>query len=43
LELKEDQKKQILYEYHDAPLGGHKGINRTISAIKDRYSWPKMK
>jgi hypothetical protein len=43
LELNEDQKKQILYEYHDAPLGGHRGMNRTISAIKDRYSWPNMK
>jgi hypothetical protein len=42
-ELNEDQKKQILYEYHDAPLGGHRGMNRTISAIKDRYSWPNMK
>jgi hypothetical protein len=42
-ELNEDQKRQILYEYHDSPLGGHKGMNRTISAIKDRYSWPNMK
>jgi hypothetical protein len=25
-ELNEEQKKLILYEYHDAPLGGHKDI-----------------
>jgi transposase InsO family protein len=43
MELTEAQKKQILYEYHDAPLGGHRGMNRTISAIKERYSWPNMK
>jgi hypothetical protein len=42
MELTEAQKKQILYEYHDAPLGGHRGMNRTIIAIKGRYSWPNM-
>jgi len=22
----EEEKRQILYEYHDAPIGGHQGI-----------------
>jgi hypothetical protein len=36
-------KRQILYEYHDAPLGGHRGMNKTYRAIKDNHSWPNMK
>jgi hypothetical protein len=39
----EDKKKQILYEYHDAPLGGHRGMNKTYIAIEIRFSWPNMK
>jgi hypothetical protein len=39
----EERKKQIMYEYHDAPLGGHRGMNRTYKAIKENYSWPNMK
>jgi hypothetical protein len=42
-EISEELKKQILYEYHDAPLGGHRGMNRTIDAIKGKYSWKNMK
>lgn len=41
--VKEDGKKQILYECHDAPLGGHRGMNKTYKAIKARFSWPNMK
>jgi hypothetical protein len=39
----EDRKKQILYEFHDAPLGGHRGMNKTYKAIKSRFQWPDMK
>jgi len=35
--LDEETKKQILYEFHDAPLGGHRGMNKTFPAIKSRY------
>jgi hypothetical protein len=42
-EIDEESKKQILYEYHDAPLGGHRGMNKTYRAIKNKYSWPNMK
>lgn len=38
-----DKKRQIMYEYHDAPLGGHRGMNRTYKAIKVNHSWPNMK
>jgi hypothetical protein len=39
----EDRKRQILYEHHDAPLGGHRGMNITCKAIRENYSWPDMK
>jgi hypothetical protein len=39
----EDKRRQILYEYHDAPLGGHRGMNKTTKAIKAKFSWPNMK
>jgi hypothetical protein len=42
-DLSPDRKRQIIYEYHDAPIGGHRGMNRTYKAIKDSHSWPNMK
>jgi len=36
-------KKQILYEFHDSPLGGHRGMNKTYRAISTRYTWPKIR
>jgi hypothetical protein len=38
-----ERKRQILYQYNDAPLGGHRGMNRTYKAIKTNHSWPNMK
>ena len=38
----EEQKKQILYEYHDAPTGGHQGIERTIKRIRLKHNWPGL-
>lgn len=44
MELVSDQvKKQILYEIHDSPLGGHRGMNKTYRAMSSRYTWPKMR
>jgi hypothetical protein len=43
LEISDELKRQILYEYDDAPLGGHRGMNKTYTAIKNKYSWPNMK
>jgi hypothetical protein len=39
----EETKNTILYEYHDSPVGGHRGMNRTVREIRKRYSWPNMK
>jgi hypothetical protein len=41
--LDEEAKKQILYEFHDAPVGGHRGMNKTFRAIKSQYTWPNMR
>ena len=43
MEVISDQvKKQVLYEFHDSPLGGHRRMNKTC-AISSRYTWPKMR
>jgi len=36
----EEEKKKILYEYHDAPTGGHQGIERTLKRIRLKHNWP---
>ena len=41
--LDEESKKQILYEFHDAPVGGHRGMNQTLRTIKAQYTWPNMR
>ena len=38
----EEEKNQILYEYHDAPTGGHQGIERTIKRIRLNHNWPGL-
>ncbi|XP_045479182.1 uncharacterized protein LOC123684075 [Harmonia axyridis] len=35
--------KEILFENHDSPLGGHQGFERTYEKIKQLYSWKNMK
>jgi hypothetical protein len=32
-----EDKKQILYEDHDAPLGGYRGMNKMYKAIKSKF------
>jgi hypothetical protein len=39
----EGTKNTIMYEYHDSPVGGQRGMNRTVREIRKRYSWPNMK
>ena len=43
IELDEESKKQILYEFHDASVRGHWGMNQTLRAIKDQYTWPNTR
>ena len=39
----EETKATILYEYHDSPVGGHRGMNKTFREISKVYEWPNMK
>jgi transposase InsO family protein len=39
----DEVKATILYEYHDSPLGGHRGMNKTFREVSKRYEWPNMK
>jgi hypothetical protein len=32
----------ILREYHDQPLGGHFGVDKTYFNLRQRYIWPNM-
>ena len=34
---------KILSEYHDDPMGGHLGIERTYKRIAQNFYWPSMK
>ena len=33
----------LMYLVHDDPIGGHLGINLTMSKLRERYFWPNMK
>jgi hypothetical protein len=39
----ENTRKQILYEFHDSPVGGHRRMNKTYRAVKSQYTWPKIR
>jgi transposase InsO family protein len=39
----ENTRKQILYGFHDAPLGSHRGMNKTYRVIKSQYTWPRVR
>lgn len=38
-----ETKATILYEYHDSPVGGHRGMNKTCREIGKKCEWPNMK
>jgi hypothetical protein len=42
LVTEEGMRSTILYEYHDSPVGGHRGMNKTFREIK-KNEWPNMK
>lgn len=42
-ELDENQKLQLLAEYHNNPLGGHQGVTRTFNKIHAQYYWKGMR
>jgi len=39
----ETEKQQIIYEYHNSPLGGHSGVSRTVKRLKANYQWKNLK
>jgi len=43
-EIPDDKmRKEILYEFHDSPVGGHRGMTKTYRGISAQYTWPKMR
>jgi hypothetical protein len=40
--ITDETKATILYDYHDSPVGGHRGMNRTFKEIRQKYEWPNM-
>ena len=38
----DEQKREIIKEYHDAPTAGHPGQDNTITLVKEKYLWPGM-
>jgi hypothetical protein len=41
--IDEETKTAILYVYHDSPIGGHRGMNKTFREMRKRYEWLNMK
>jgi len=39
----EDEKLKTIEEFHNARLGGHQGVSRTIKIIKQHYKWKGLK
>jgi IS30 family transposase len=42
-EMTETEKLTIFKQFHDKPMGGHLGMNRTYNRLKLFTSWPGMK
>jgi len=38
-----DLRLQVLRYFHDHPLSGHFGQNRTLESIRRQYTWPKIR
>ena len=43
LEISKEERKKILQEFHEQPIVGHLGMNRTLDRLKLYTSWPGMK
>ena len=42
-EITKEKRRKILQEFHEQPIGGHLGMNRTFDRIKLYTSCPGMK
>lgn len=34
---------EVIRENHDTPIGGHKGVTKTIERIRYKYQWPRLR
>lgn len=39
----EANRPDIIRENHDTPVGGHKGVTKTINRIRYKYQWPRLR
>ncbi|MCP4489198.1 MAG: hypothetical protein GY820_18080, partial [Gammaproteobacteria bacterium] len=37
-----DQRHQLMWEFHNAPTGGHFGWRKMVAAMRKEYFWPFM-
>lgn len=42
LVIPQQERQEILREYHDTPTSGHGGVNKTIARITAKYTWPTL-
>ncbi|KAK3917550.1 Gypsy retrotransposon integrase-like protein 1, partial [Frankliniella fusca] len=38
-----DLRDKVLFECHDRPLAGHRGVNKTYYILRSQYYWPEMR
>lgn len=39
----ETVRQEIISEYHESLMGGHKGVTKTYKRIRERFYWPNLK
>ena len=37
-----DQRLRIMYDYHGAPVGGHRGREKTYLTVSRDFYWPRL-
>jgi hypothetical protein len=37
-----DLRLHVLQSFHDHPVSGHFGVNKTLSVIQQEYTWPNI-
>jgi hypothetical protein len=41
-QLSDDDKREILHQYHDDPTAGHPGRDNTVALVKRHHNWIGM-
>ena len=39
----ESERENIIREAHNSVIGGHRGVNKTLNRIRERFCWPRMR